>query len=184
LDISYRVEKAFKSQDLRLFSSLKQLTSDASPEQIDVKFSYLYRCKYSHTKTFADCGDEFGRENSVLTRPFLAPDLAELFKLLAHADRLKVIAALKDGERDVMSIAATLGLPHTRVSQHLALFRAYRLVEERREGRHHLYRLSRPGIADWVMGAMDFIALRQHPDRPPPTMTAEAISNGDAQLHQ
>ena len=57
-------------------------------------------------------------------------------------------------------LAATLDLPATRVSQHLALLRAQRLVEERRDGRNHFYRLAQPFIAEWILQALPLVDIR------------------------
>lgn len=87
-------------------------------------------------------------------------ELADLLKLLAHADRLRLIAELRSGEQDVTSLAAALALPATRVSQHLAQLRAQRLVEERRAGRTHFYRLVHPELSTWIVEALQFVDIR------------------------
>ncbi|MEM9988577.1 MAG: metalloregulator ArsR/SmtB family transcription factor [Pseudomonadota bacterium] len=76
--------------------------------------------------------------------------LAELFKVIAHPDRIRIIKKLREDETDVNSLAETLSLPGPRTSQHLRLLRAYKLVEERRRGRHHIYRLTQPHLAQWI----------------------------------
>jgi DNA-binding transcriptional ArsR family regulator len=91
-------------------------------------------------------------------------ELADLFKLLAHPDRLRLIAQLRRGEQDVTSLAAALGLPATRISQHLALLRAHRLVEERRAGRTHFYHLVHPVLAAWIVEALHFVDIRNRLD--------------------
>lgn len=93
-------------------------------------------------------------------RVVVSRELAELFKLLAHPDRLRLIEELRLGERDVNGIAAALDLPATRVSQHLAPLRAHRIVADRREGRNHYYCLTHPGIATWIVEALEFIEIR------------------------
>ena len=95
------------------------------------------------------------------SRLIVSRELADLLKLLAHADRLRLIEDLRHGEKDVNSLAAALHLPSTRVSQHLALLRAQRLVEERRDGRNHFYRLSHPYLADWILEALPFVDIRK-----------------------
>ncbi|MEE4205969.1 MAG: metalloregulator ArsR/SmtB family transcription factor [Erythrobacter sp.] len=94
------------------------------------------------------------------SRLIVSRELADLLKLLAHPDRLRLIEELRPGEKDVTGIAAALDLPPTRVSQHLASLRAHRLVEDRREGRNHFYRLTLPAIADWILEALDFLEVR------------------------
>ncbi len=95
------------------------------------------------------------------SRLIVSRELADLLKLLAHADRLRLIEELRHGEKDVTSLAIALQLPATRVSQHLALLRAHRLVEERRDGRSHFYRLAHAHLADWILDALPFVDIRK-----------------------
>ena len=94
------------------------------------------------------------------SRLIVSKELAELLKLLAHADRLRLIEELRIGEKDVTGLAQALDLPATRVSQHLAQLRVQRLVEERRDGRNHFYRLSHPHLAAWIVEALQFVDIR------------------------
>ncbi len=93
-------------------------------------------------------------------RQLVARELAEIFKVIAHPDRIRMIEELRTGEKDVNTLAETLDLPGARVSQHLSLMRAHRLVEERRDGRHHFYHLIQPEIADWIVDGLDFVEGR------------------------
>jgi DNA-binding transcriptional ArsR family regulator len=94
------------------------------------------------------------------SRQVVSKELSEIFKILAHPDRVRIIEELGAGERDVNSLVAQLDLPGPRVSQHLAMMRAHRVVEERREGRHHYYRLIQPEIASWIVQGLNFIEGR------------------------
>jgi len=90
----------------------------------------------------------------------IAKELADIFKMLSHPDRIRLIEELRAGERDVKSMHELLDLPATRVSQHLALLRAHRVVEERREGRHVYYHLTQPDLADWIIDGLRFLEAR------------------------
>jgi DNA-binding transcriptional ArsR family regulator len=94
------------------------------------------------------------------SRLIIAKELAEVFKVIAHADRIRLIEELHRGEMDVNTLAETLGLPGPRMSQHLSLLRAHRIVEERRDGRHHLYKLIQPEIARWIVHGIAFVEGR------------------------
>lgn len=94
------------------------------------------------------------------SRLIVSRELADLLKLLAHADRLRLIEELRHGEKDVTGLAAALDLPATRISQHLSQLRAHRLVEERRDGRNHFYRLAHAHLADWILEALPFVDIR------------------------
>ena len=94
------------------------------------------------------------------SRTLIAKELADIFKMLANADRVRLIEELRRGELDVNTLARRLDLPGPRVSQHLSLLRAHRFVEERRDGRHHFYHLTQPEIADWIIDGLDFVEAR------------------------
>lgn len=96
------------------------------------------------------------------SRQVIARELAEIFKLVAHPDRIRIIEALARDEQDVNTLASELELPGTRVSQHLSKLRAHRFVEERRDGRHHYYHLTHPDIARWIVDGVEFIEKRAH----------------------
>ena len=94
------------------------------------------------------------------SRQIVAKELAEIFKVIAHPDRIRLIEELRIEERDVNTLHERLELPAPRVSQHLALLRAHRIVEERREGRHVFYHLTQPSMADWIIDGANFIEMR------------------------
>jgi DNA-binding transcriptional ArsR family regulator len=93
-------------------------------------------------------------------RQLVAKELAEIFKILAHPDRIRIIEELRVDEKDVNTLVETLDLPGPRVSQHLSLMRAHRIVEERRDGRHHFYHLTQPEIANWIIEGLNFVEGR------------------------
>jgi DNA-binding transcriptional ArsR family regulator len=93
-------------------------------------------------------------------RKVAAKELADIFKILAHPDRIRIIEELRPEEKDVNTLVERLDLPGSRVSQHLSLMRAHRIVEERRDGRHHYYHLVQPELADWIIEALAFVEGR------------------------
>lgn len=94
------------------------------------------------------------------TRRLVAKELSEIFKVLAHPDRIRLIEELRAGEKDVNTLVEALGLPGPRVSQHLGLLRLHRVVEERREGRHHYYHLVHPDFAGWITEGLNYVEGR------------------------
>ena len=94
------------------------------------------------------------------SRIVVAKELAEIFKVIAHPDRIRLIESLRQGEKDVNTLASLLELANARVSQHLALLRVHRIVEERREGRYHFYSLAQPEIANWIIDGLEFLEGR------------------------
>ncbi|MEH6559420.1 MAG: metalloregulator ArsR/SmtB family transcription factor [Oceanicoccus sp.] len=93
-------------------------------------------------------------------RKVVAKELAEIFKIVANPDRIRIIEELRAGEKDVKTLVEVLELPGPRVSQHLSLMRAHRIVEERRDGRHHHYSLTQPDMANWIIEGLDFVEGR------------------------
>ena len=112
------------------------------------------------------------------SRQLIAKELAEIFKLVSHPDRIRLIEELAKAELDVNSLAQILELPGTRVSQHLSKLRAHRFVEERRDGRHHYYHLTQPELARWIVDGMDFIEGRQGGISPSEIRTARQLWSG------
>lgn len=94
------------------------------------------------------------------SRVLVARELADLFKVFAHPDRVRIIEELHGGELGVNDLGEILDLPSTRVSQHLSLLRAHRFVDERRDGRRHFYHLTLPEMADWIVNGLNFLEGR------------------------
>jgi ArsR family transcriptional regulator len=62
-----------------------------------------------------------------------------------------MLAALLDRERTVADLVSIIGAPRSRISNHLACLKWCRFVTARREGRHVVYRLADPRVADLLM---------------------------------
>ena len=93
-------------------------------------------------------------------RQLVAKELAEVLRVIAHPDRIRIIEELRAGECDVNSLIEALELPGPRVSQHLGLMRLHRILAERRDGRRHFYSLVHPEIAVWIVEGLSFIEGR------------------------
>jgi DNA-binding transcriptional ArsR family regulator len=59
---------------------------------------------------------------------------ADICKVLTDPKRLLLLAALRNGDRTVGELAATIGTSLANASQHLAVLRSAGLVDGRREG--------------------------------------------------
>jgi DNA-binding transcriptional ArsR family regulator len=66
---------------------------------------------------------------------------ANLFRVLGHPARVRILELLRDGERSVGALQTELGLDSGGTSQHLAALRRIGLVESRREGTSVYYRV-------------------------------------------
>lgn len=126
-----------------------------------------YTFKPSHVTLFADAladsSEEsyrnMGRRRLLPGVDHAAGDLSDVVKVIAHPDRIRLIAALRRDEVDVQSLADALDLPATRVSQHLSVLRAHRIVDRRSDGRHRHYRLAEPAIAQWILDGLRFVQI-------------------------
>lgn len=70
-----------------------------------------------------------------------ATHLAQLFAALGDPSRLRIIAALLDGEKNVTAIAEVVPISESAVSHHLRDLRQLRIVKTRKEGRFVYYSL-------------------------------------------
>lgn len=109
------------------------------------------------------------------SRQVASAELAQFLKILAHPDRIRLIETLREKDCDVGTLASILGIPSARVSQHLALMRAHRLVDEHREHRNRLYHLKDPELAAWIVEGLSFLEKRIEPQ------LAEAIQDAREQ---
>lgn len=89
--------------------------------------------------------------------------VAERLRLLADATRLRILNALREGERSVVEIVRAVGASQPNVSRHLALLLRAGIVTRRPHGRQVRYRIVDPfvdQICEAICGS-----LRAHVDR-------------------
>lgn len=95
-------------------------------------------------------------------------ELADVFGLLADPGRLRVLAALLEGEMCVCDLAAVAGASESATSHHLRLLRAHRVVQVRRSGRMAYYRLADGHVRMLLDVALEHIGhapAAAHPER-------------------
>jgi DNA-binding transcriptional ArsR family regulator len=83
--------------------------------------------------------------------------LAELFGALSDPSRVRIIAELTQGEKNVSAIAEAVGLSDSAVSHQLRGLRQMRLVRARKEGRQVFYSMDDEHIADLYARGLDHI---------------------------
>jgi ArsR family transcriptional regulator len=83
---------------------------------------------------------------------------ANMFRVLGHPARVRILELLEGGERSVGSLQAELGLDSGGTSQHLAALRRIGLVETRREGTSVYYRVDDPRVFDLLRAGREIIA--------------------------
>lgn len=83
-----------------------------------------------------------------MSAAFDLEDAAELFRVLGHGIRLRLLMALVDGERSVGALETATGVGQPMLSQQLGVLRKATLVETRREAKQVFYRLDHCRIHD------------------------------------
>lgn len=76
-----------------------------------------------------------------------APDLDQVLRALADANRRSILAAVRSGPRPVGQIAHDVGLSQQTTSHHLGVLRAAGLVSSTRAGTRHLCAVDTDGLA-------------------------------------
>ena len=83
--------------------------------------------------------------------------VAEVFKALAEPRRLKILNALRDGERNVSELVALSDTSQANVSKHLALLTQAGIVAREQRGNCVYYRMADPAtfeLCDLVCGQL------------------------------
>jgi DNA-binding transcriptional ArsR family regulator len=69
-------------------------------------------------------------------------DILSITKALSDETRVRALLSLKDGELCLCQIIEVLGLAPSTVSKHMNVLQQARLVERRKQGKWHFYRLA------------------------------------------
>ena len=84
--------------------------------------------------------------------------MAEIFKALSDASRLKIVTALLVHEHCVCDIAALCGQSESAVSHQLRVLRTLRVVKNRREGKIVYYSLDDDHVRSLIQMSLDHIS--------------------------
>jgi DNA-binding transcriptional ArsR family regulator len=82
---------------------------------------------------------------------------AQLFRVLGHPIRIRMLELLSDGERTVGDLQAALSLDSSSASQHLAALRQQSVLESRRAGTNVYYRLRDPRVSQLLAVAKQLL---------------------------
>ena len=93
-----------------------------------------------------------------------APELADLFRLLGDASRLRIVVACIHAPVAVSDIAGRLGLSVSLVSHHLRLLRAARIVRAERQGKQVFYAAADQHIRTMITDMLEHIAEPREED--------------------
>ncbi len=83
---------------------------------------------------------------------------AELFRVLGHPARVRILELLAGGERTVGDLQGELGLDSSGTSQHLGVLRRSGIVEARRDGTNVYYRIKDPQTSVMLESARKIIS--------------------------
>ena len=78
---------------------------------------------------------------------------AELFRLLAHPVRIRVLELLCEGPRPVRELLAEIEVEASNLSQQLAVLRRYGIVTAAREGSTVVYELAGTDVSELMRAA-------------------------------
>lgn len=84
--------------------------------------------------------------------------LTAIARALDNESRLRVLMSLQQGELCLCQLIELLGLAPSTVSKHVELLRVAGLVDRRKEGRWHYYRLAGRGASPVVREAIRWVA--------------------------
>jgi len=85
-------------------------------------------------------------------------DLLSIINALDNAHRLRIVSSLRGGELCLCQLVEFLQLAPSTVSRHVELLRRAGLVEMRKDGRWHYYRLAGRGASPAVRETLRWIA--------------------------
>lgn len=86
-----------------------------------------------------------------------AAQLAELFRALGDASRVRILSAIADAELNVGAIAERVGVSESAVSHHLRGLRQMRLVRARKDGREVYYALDDDHVSDLFKSGLEHV---------------------------
>lgn len=84
--------------------------------------------------------------------------LMSIIRALDNESRLRILLSLRDGELCLCQVIEFLQLAPSTVSKHVELLRQAGLIEMRKDGRWHYYRLARRGASPAVRNAIRWIS--------------------------
>lgn len=104
-----------------------------------------------HPETVCHAKAELLAENTV-------QQLAETFKILGDATRIKILCVLARREMCVCDIAETLSMGQSAISHQLRVLRGARLVKFRRDGKEAWYSLDDDHVVDLMRQGLEHIS--------------------------
>lgn len=91
-------------------------------------------------------------------------ELADMFRLLGEASRLRIVLACLRRPTSVGAIATEVGLTMSLVSHHLRLLRAARLLRAQRQGKHVFYSVADEHVRCVIEDMVEHVVESSEPD--------------------
>ena len=88
--------------------------------------------------------------------------VAEVLKIFGDPTRIRILAALSEGEMCVCCICDLLGMSQSAVSHQLSILKAAKLIKSRREGKNIFYSLDDQHVMDILDIAFVHITHKNH----------------------
>jgi ArsR family transcriptional regulator len=82
---------------------------------------------------------------------------AQMFRVLGHPVRIRILELLVEGERTVGDLQAALSLDSSGTSQHLSALRQQGILESRRAGTSVYYRIRDPRVSQLLAIAKEIL---------------------------
>jgi DNA-binding transcriptional ArsR family regulator len=105
---------------------------------------------------------------------------AQLFRVLGHPVRIRMLELLIEGERTVGQLQAELDLDSSGASQHLAALRQQSILESRRAGTSVYYRIRDPRVSQLLAVARQILTSALTDSHALLSDLAEASADADA----
>ncbi|MFQ5738123.1 MAG: ArsR/SmtB family transcription factor [Acidobacteriota bacterium] len=98
-------------------------------------------------------------------------EILSITKALSDETRVRALLSVKDGELRLCQIIEVLALAPSTVSKHMNILHQARLVERRKRGKWHFYRLAAGRSSSAARRALAWVVAELHDD---PTITRDA----------
>lgn len=99
----------------------------------------------------------FSQSEKAILEDRLALEVAELFRILGDASRVKILSALRGGPENVNALAQVVGITPSAVSHHLRSLRQLRLVRPHKRGRQVFYSLDDQHVAELLQRVIEHV---------------------------
>lgn len=83
--------------------------------------------------------------------------LAELFKNFADSTRIKILASLTQGEKNVTQLCEEIEMNQSAISHQLKILKSSKLISSRREGKAMIYSLADDHVKTILLMGKDHI---------------------------